>query len=207
VAVARALAAEPRVLLLDEPLAALDVAVAPAVRQTLRRVLAGRTVLLATHDVLDALLLADRVLVLEEGRVVEEGPTATVLARPRSGFGARIAGLNLVAGTWRDGRVVDALGRGVWGEAGEDPPTAGGAAVAVFRPVAVSVHLHPPGGSPRNALPVTVSDVEPHGHQIRIRAGDLSADITPRAAAELDLMPGRAAYFVVKATEVTVYSR
>ncbi|HEY0949433.1 sulfate/molybdate ABC transporter ATP-binding protein, partial [Nocardioides sp.] len=105
IAVARALAADPRLLLLDEPMAALDVAVAPALRQTLRRVLAERTVVLVTHDVLDALLLADRVVVLDEGRVVEQGPSAEVLARPRSPFAARIAGLNMVTGAWRDGAV------------------------------------------------------------------------------------------------------
>ena len=74
IAVARALAADPRLLLLDEPMAALDVAVAPAVRQMLRKVLADRSAIIVTHDVLDALLLADRVLVIEEGRVIEEGP-------------------------------------------------------------------------------------------------------------------------------------
>ncbi len=93
VAVARALAADPRLLLLDEPMAALDVAVAPALRQVLRRVLAGRPAVIVTHDVLDALLLADRVVVVQDGRaVVEDGPTAQVLARPRSAFAARIAG-------------------------------------------------------------------------------------------------------------------
>ena len=102
-AVARALAAEPDLLLLDEPMAALDVAVTPALRQTLRRVLAERTCVVVTHDVLDALLLADRVLVLEGGRVVEQGPTREVLTRPRSAFAARLAGLNLVVGTWSDG--------------------------------------------------------------------------------------------------------
>ena len=84
IAVARALAADPRLLLLDEPMAALDVAVAPAVRQMLRQVLADRSAVIVTHDVLDALLLADRVLVMEDGHVVEEGPTAELLARPRS---------------------------------------------------------------------------------------------------------------------------
>ena len=99
VAVARALAADPDVLLLDEPMSALDVAVAPALRQPLRDVLADRTCVVATHDVLDALLLADRVAVVEGGRVVEQGPTRDVLARPRTAFAARIAGLNLVVGT------------------------------------------------------------------------------------------------------------
>src|SRR6185503_9562468 len=98
-------AAEPSLLLLDEPMAALDVAVAPTLRQMLRRVLKDRTALIVTHDPLDALVLAKRIVVVEDGRVVEDGPTQQVLAQPRSPFAARIAGLNLVAGTAR-GRAV-----------------------------------------------------------------------------------------------------
>jgi molybdate transport system ATP-binding protein len=202
VALARALAAAPRLLLLDEPMAALDVAVLPAMRQTLRRVLADRTVVLVTHDVLDALLLADRVVVLDGGRVVEAGPTADVLERPRSAFAARIAGLNLVSGPWRDGAVA-----GVRGISVGDPPAAGAPAVAVFRPSAVSVFREAPGGSPRNSLPVTVTELEPHGDQVRVRAGHLTADITVQSAAELDLAPGTSVVFAVKASEVAVYLR
>ena len=101
VALARALAAEPDVLLLDEPMAGLDVGVAAAMRKLLRRVLVrdGRSALLITHDVVDVLTLADRVLILESGRIVETGSTATVLTTPRSRFGARFAGVNLVSGT------------------------------------------------------------------------------------------------------------
>jgi molybdate transport system ATP-binding protein len=104
VAIARALAADPALLLLDEPMAALDVAVAPALRQVLRKVLrqSGRTALLVTHDLLDALTLADRVIVLEHGRVVEDGPARAVLTEPGSAFAARIAGIDLIAGTAGD---------------------------------------------------------------------------------------------------------
>ncbi|MEZ5095422.1 MAG: ATP-binding cassette domain-containing protein [Nocardioides sp.] len=205
VALARALAAEPRLLLLDEPMSALDVAVTPGLRQTLRRLLAGRTAVLVTHDVLDALLLADRVVVVEGGEVVEEGPSGEVLTQPRSAFAARIAGLNLVRGTWRGGAVESASGLRIVGEAGESAPAEGEPAVAVFPPAAVSVFLTAPGGSPRNAVDVTVTALEPHGAHLRVRAGELSADVTPRAAAELDLVPGARATFVVKATEIAVY--
>ncbi|GGO71565.1 sulfate/molybdate ABC transporter ATP-binding protein [Nocardioides deserti] len=207
VAVARALAAEPRLLLLDEPMAALDVAVTPALRQTLRRVLEGRTTVVVTHDVLDALLLADRVVVLDRGRVVEQGPAADVLARPRSPFAARIAGLNLVAGRWSDGAVRSDDGRVVAGTPSGPVLREGDPAVAVFRPRAVSVFRDPPGGSPRTALAVVVTDLEPHGDQVRVRAGDLAADVTAHAAAELDLAPGTPVTFSVKATEVDVYAR
>ncbi len=205
VAVARALAAEPRLLLLDEPMAALDVAVTPALRQTLKRVLAGRSAVVVTHDVLDALILADRVVVVEDGRVVEEGPSAEVLARPRSGFGARIAGLNMVRGRWGGGAVVTSAGLRVEGIVAGPQPAPEAAAVAVFRPNAVSVFRSAPHGSPRNTVEVVVSELEPRGDQVRVRAGDLSADVTPQSVAELDLTPGSRVQFSVKATEVAVY--
>ena len=207
VALARALAADPRVLLLDEPMAALDVAVRPELRQTLRRVLADRTAVVVTHDVLDALLLADRVVVVEEGSVVEQGPTAEVLTQPRSRFAAEIAGLNLVAGRWTDDGLVTGDGLRVVGEPAEVGPVAGEPAVAVFPPSAVSVFLTAPGGSPRNAVEVTVTSVEPQAGHLRVRGGGLSADVTPRSVAELGLAPGVPVVFVVKATEVTVYPR
>lgn len=212
VAVARALAAEPRVLLLDEPMAALDVAVRPALRQVLRRVLAGRSVVMVTHDVLDALLLADRVVVVEGGRVVEEGPTSVVLTRPQSAFAARIAGLNMVTGTWHDGAVAAPDGTIVTGLAGDPAPVPGEPVVAVFRPSAVSVFATAPGGSPRTSLSVAITDLEPHGDQVRVHAArpgeqSLSADVTAHAAADLDLAPGMPVVFAVKASEVTVYSQ
>ena len=98
-AVARALAADPDLLLLDEPMAALDIHAAPLLRRLLKRVLAGRRAIIITHDILDALMLADRVIVLEDGRITEEGPTREVLEKPRSRFAAGLAGLNLMAGT------------------------------------------------------------------------------------------------------------
>lgn len=213
VAIARALAADPAVLLLDEPMAALDVAVAPAVRTLLRRVLreSGRTALLVTHDLIDALSLADRVVVLEAGSVVEDGPTRTVLAQPRSAFTARIAGVNLIAGV-SDGRhLVTSDGTRIAGRF--DPGCRpGDEAVAVFRPTAVAVHLVDPGGSPRNHLPATLTELEPRGDVVRLHtapvpgAGGLLADVTIAAAADLALQPGAAVFCAVKATEVTIYA-
>lgn len=205
VAVARALAAEPRLLLLDEPLAALDVAVAPELRQVLRRVLRKRSAVIVTHDVLDALLLADRVVVLERGRVAEHGPSRAVLSRPRSAFAARIAGLNMIRGTWRDGSLHTSGGMRIEGTPHDPVPRPGDPVYAVFRPEAVAVYRDVPSGSPRNRLEVVTTDLEPHGAHIRVRAGELAADITPTAAAELDLSPGTPAHFVVKATEVAIY--
>jgi len=206
VAVARALAAEPEVLLLDEPMAALDVAVAPALRQMLTRVLRGRNALVVTHDPLDALLLAQRVVVIENGRVVEEGPSQHVLTRPRSGFAARIAGLNMLTGHWHDGHMLTDDGFDLQGPPVEVAPATGEPVAAVFRPTSVAVFAHPPGGSIRNVLPVTVSDLEPRGDRVRVHAGTLTAEVTVQAAAELNLVAGDQVHFAVKATDVVVYS-
>jgi len=207
VAVARALAAEPRLLLLDEPLTALDVTVIPEMRQVLKQVLRDRSAIIVTHDVLDALLLADRVVVMERGRVTEDGPSRTVLSRPRSVFGARIAGLNLITGTWRDGALRTEAGVRIEGVAHDPRPQDGDSSCAVFRPQAVAVYGTLPHGSPRNGLDVVVTDVEALGDRVRVRAGELAADVTPAAAAELDLAPGTRTHFVVKASEVAVYAR
>ncbi len=204
VALARALAVDPHLLLLDEPLAALDVPVAAAMRQLLRRVLAGRSAVIVTHDVLDALLLADRVLVLEKGHRIEEGPTAEVLTRPRSAFAARIAGLNLVRGTWNGHALSTPEGRVVEGLVGETP-SVGSDVVAVFRPSSVGVFRQAPGGSPRNVVATVVSELEPVGEQLRVRTEFLSADVTPAAVAELRLAPGTEVVLVVKASEVAIY--
>lgn len=204
IAVARALAASPRLLLLDEPMAALDITVVPAMRQVLKRVLAGRSAVIVTHDVLDALLLADRVLVMEGGRIVEEGPTREVLERPRSSFGAGIAGLNLMRGHSVAGGVRTPSGSTVAGLA-EAPVPDGGEAVAVFSPSAVGVYVEPPAGSPRNVFAATIRELEPHGAQVRVRTDELSADVTLPVVAELGLMPGKAVFLVVKASEVTIY--
>ena len=207
VAVARALAAEPDLVLLDEPMAALDVNATPALRHLLREVLDGRTAVIATHDVLDALLLADRVIVLDGGRIVEEGPSAEVLSRPRSAFAAQVAGLNLRSGAWEGSSLRAADGEHVAGMLRTPDVAVGDEVVAVFRPSAVSVHVTAPSGSPRNAFAVRIASLEPYGDQVRVRADGLHALITPQAAVELGLAPGMPAWFTVKAAEVDVYLR
>ncbi|WP_247040636.1 sulfate/molybdate ABC transporter ATP-binding protein [Arthrobacter rhizosphaerae] len=207
VAVARALAASPELLLLDEPLAALDIHAAPLLRRLLKHVLAGRSAIIITHDVLDALMLADRVIVLENGKITEEGPTRQVLQRPRSRFAAGLAGLNLLAGTVTEDGITTAEGVHFSGQH-DDGLEPGQDGVAAFPPSAVSVFLSEAHGSPRNSMAVTVTDLEPHGDQIRVRAGmrgQLAADITPAAVADLGLVPGMKVYFVTKAAAVAVY--
>lgn len=205
IAIARALAAEPRLLLLDEPMSALDITVVPAMRQTLRRVLTGRSAVIVTHNVLDALLLADHVIVMESGRIVEQGPTRDVLARPRSTFGAQIAGLNLARGVVERGSVRASGGLLVAGLHHDVPVPEGHPAVAVFSPSAVGVHRERPSGSPRNVFAAAVRELEPRGSQVRVRTDELSADVTVAAVAELDLLPGTDVFLSVKASEVAIY--
>ncbi|WP_370944951.1 sulfate/molybdate ABC transporter ATP-binding protein [Amycolatopsis sp. cg5] len=210
VAVARVLASEPDLLLLDEPFAALDVDAAPAIRGLLRRVLRdGPTTVLVTHDPLDALALADQVAVLDSGRIVERGATRAVLAAPRTGFTARIAGLNLVSGTaTADGLRTPSghLIAGIPTEVADGEP-----AVAVFAPSAVAVYPQEHAGSPRNTTHAVVAALEPHGPVVRLRVtGDgwaqgLTADLTPAAVADLDLEPGSAVTLSIKATTVSVH--
>lgn len=217
VALARALAAEPEILLLDEPLGALDARTAPDIRQVLRTHLrdSGTTSLLVTHDVLDAAVLADRVLVLEGGRIVDDGPTGAVLTAPRSAFGATLAGLNVVDGiVQRTAASGDAAelrtenGLLLHGIAADDVRSADPAA-AIFRPAAVSVYLVLPGGSPRNHWRTSVSTMEPGTSAVRLRtvAPAVAADVTPAAVAELGLFPGSPVYLSVKATELHIHRR
>ncbi len=215
VALARALAAEPEVLLLDEPLAGLDVEVATAMRGVLRRVLAGSgPAVLVTHDVLDAVTLADHVVVLEDGRIAESGPTAEVLAAPRSAFAARLAGLNLVAGTIDSDGVLRTPSGERWHGVPAEPLAAGSPAVAVFTPAAVAVYTEPPKGSPRNVGEVRIAELESRGNAIRVRSSPgadggpgIAADVTADAVADLLLTAGTGVWFAIKAQEVALHAR
>lgn len=214
IAIARALAGEPEVLLLDEPMAGLDVSVAAATRAVLRRVLArdGRSAMLVTHDVLDVVTLADHVLVIDNGAVAEFGRAAEVLSAPRSGFGARIAGLNLIAGVVEaEGALRDASGE-LWHGIPTERLVLAQRAVALFRPTAVAVFAEPPKGSPRNVVEVTIAEIDTRGTVIRLRAEPpsagipgIAADITADAAADLCLTAGSRVWFAVKAQEVALY--
>ncbi|MCV7435031.1 sulfate/molybdate ABC transporter ATP-binding protein [Mycolicibacterium bacteremicum] len=218
IAVARALAAQPRLLLLDEPMAALDVTAAPALRRLLREVLGrgvaplapARTAVIVTHDLLDALAIADKVVVIDGGRVVEHGPVRHVLSAPRSDFAARIAGVNLVSGVLAEPGVL----RTQWGAtfSGLGELAAGTPGVALFRPSAVAVHLNAPHASPRNVIDVQIAELDIHGSTVRVRGAEqpdgstgLAADITASAAADLDLQIGQRVYFVMKTQEVQLH--
>jgi molybdate transport system ATP-binding protein len=212
VAIARALAGDPTVVLLDEPLAGLDVAVATEVRQVLAERLRGRTALFVTHEVLDLWTVADRVAVVDAGRVVEAGPVEDLLLRPTSAFLAHLSGLTLLSGTERDGELEIAPGILLQGLSDPGQPlTPGRRGLAGIPPEAVALHLEPPGGSPRNVLPAVIVALEPRGPVVRVRlaaAGQqLAADITTQSVAALGLAPGQAVWAVVKAVQVRLYGR
>ncbi|MBF6336301.1 ABC transporter ATP-binding protein [Nocardia abscessus] len=205
VALARALATDPALLLLDEPLAALDASTRLRVRSDLAHHLAdypGHTVLV-THDPLDAMVLADRLVIVEHGTVVQQGPPAEVARQPRSDYVANLVGLNLYRGTAR-GTTVDLAAEGSFTVAGPDE----GPVHVAFAPTAVGLHPQPPSGSPRNTWPVTVAAIEQHAHTVRVRldgAPSVLADITPATVAELRLLPGMRLWAAVKATEIRTY--
>jgi molybdate transport system ATP-binding protein len=210
VALARALATEPRLLLLDEPLAALDAKTRLIVRSELRRHLAdfpGAT-LLVTHDPIDAAVLADRLVVIEHGRVVQHGSPSEVARRPRTDYIARLVGLNLLAGRGQGHRVLLTSGGAV-----ELAESCSGEVHVAFRPAAVSLFVHRPDGSPRNLWAGRIVALEPHGEGVRVEIGEVPdrsssilAEITPSAVADLELRPGSEVWAAVKASEIAVYS-
>ncbi len=205
VALARAMVSEPRLLLLDEPLAALDAATRAEVRRDLRRHLAsfGGTRLLVTHDPLEAMALADRLVVLEGGRVTQSGRPAEVSQRPRSGYVAELVGVNLYRGR-ADGAAVELAGGGRLIAAGDHR----GEVFAAVHPRAVALHRRLPEGTPRNVLAGTADTVDVVGDRVRVRVTGqvpIVAEVTPAAVGELHLADGGPVWASVKATEVTVY--
>ncbi|MFI9272806.1 ABC transporter ATP-binding protein [Kitasatospora sp. NPDC052896] len=205
VALARALAVRPRLLLLDEPLAALDARTRLDVRSQLRRHLAEfeAVAVLVTHDPLDAMVLADRLVVIENGRQVQAGTPAEIARRPRTDYVARLVGLNLYQGV-ADGHAVK-LPDGVTVVTADE---LAGPAFVAFPPAAVTLHRNRPDSSARNAWEVTVAGLEQHGDQVRADLTGplaLAADLTPTAVAELDLVTGAAVWATVKATQTHAY--
>jgi molybdate transport system ATP-binding protein len=206
VALARALAFRPRLLLLDEPLSALDATTRVAVRRELRRHLQeyDGTRLVVTHDALEAVALADRLVVIENGRITQTGTPQEVAGRPRSAYAADLVGVNLFRGDRRGNRV--AIGRAELVIASGDLHD--GQVHAVVHPRAVSLHRSPPQGTPRNVWRGTADGLDLEGDRVRVRVGGplpIVAEVTAAAASELQLAEGGAVWVSLKATEVSVY--
>jgi molybdate transport system ATP-binding protein len=209
VALARALATSPGLLLLDEPLAALDARTRLLVRSELRRHLAdyGGATVIVTHDPVDASVLADRLVVIEGGQVVQRGTPQEVSRRPQTDYVARLVGLNLLSGRASDHAILLADGGVV-----QVATAVSGPAYAAFRPAEVSLFTTRPDGSPRNVWAGTISGLEPHGEGVRVEVGgapgpasSILAEVTSAAVTDLGLVPGRPIWVAVKASAVTVY--
>lgn len=204
VALARTLATAPRLLLLDEPLGALDV----TTRSRIRRVLSEhlRTFdgprLLITHDPAEAFLLADEIYVIEDGRVTQSGTADDIRLRPRTPYGADLAGSGFFRGTARNGEVeIDGHVLHI------ADPVISGPVLVTLRPAAFSVHRSRPEGSFRNIWSTRVERVEALGHRVRLLTGPpfpVTVEVTGEARAELALVRGTEIWVAVKATEIGV---
>ena len=204
IALARALAPSPRLLLLDEPLAALDASTKVDVRRELKRHLAAfeGITLMVTHDPVEAAALADRVLVLERGRATQTGSLAEITAHPRSRYVADLAGVNV----WRGvaaGNQVQVAEAAIAVAGGPD-----GEVFALVQPRSVSVYAERPAGSPRNVWKGRVTSVEEMGDRVRLTvegALTIVAELTAISVGELGIAAGMEVWVSFKAAEVLVY--
>jgi molybdate transport system ATP-binding protein len=206
VALARALAPDPHLLLLDEPLAALDATTRIEVRRDLKEHLSsfGGVRLLVTHDPLEAAILADRLVVMEAGRHVQTGTPLEVTEHPRSKYVADLVGVNLLRGEADHGMVRLGGGASIAAAGAET-----GDVFASIHPRAVSLHRSHPEGSPRNVWSGRVRGVELYGDRARVRIEGqvaLVAEVTPAALAELKLGEGGDVWLSFKATDVGIYA-
>ncbi len=206
VAIARALASDPELLLLDEPLSALDVTARTTLRrelvQQLRELPAPR--ILITHDPGEAFLLADEIHVIEDGRISQRGTADDIRRHPATPYVAALAGTNFLTGVNDGGELLlDDHPRTL---RTADAHTAGPVLITI-PPRAISLHREQPDGSARNTWPTDVAAIEPLGETTRIELGlplPLTVEITPAATADLGLEPGTPIWAAIKATEVNV---
>jgi molybdate transport system ATP-binding protein len=205
VALARALAVDPRILLLDEPLAALDAGTRRQVRRDLRHHLDGfdGVRLLVTHDPVDAYALANRIAILDHGRLVQAGTIGEITAHPRSRYVAELVGTNLVTGTLDGDALTTATGVRIAVVADFTGP-----AFAVVRPQSITLSRTVADTSARNTFAGTVDDIDRLGDRVRVGiAGPLhlTAEITSRALDTLALRPGDTVHAAIKATDIDTY--
>ena len=206
VALARALAGDPSLLLLDEPLSAADAETRNDLRVGLVQRLKGfeGCCVVVTHDPIDALLLADRVIVLEKGRVVQDDSPAEITAHPQTDYVAALLNLNLIRGSATQGALTTQSGRVIH----IADQTLHGPAAVVIRPESIGVHREQPHGSPRNVWPAVVSWVQPWEDKIRLHVQGqppMTATITAQALDELSLETGSEVWLSAKAADIRSY--
>lgn len=204
VALARALINEPDLLLLDEPLSALDVTSKVEMRSLLKRHMDafGGPRLLITHDPGEAFLLADVVHILERGRITQSGTAHEIQMAPRTPYAADFAGINLISGTAEKGEVT--IGELVLRLADSG---IGGPVLVTVRPQAISLHRDRPGGSPRNVWRTRIEEIEEVGDRVRVGLGaplPLAAEVTSDARLKLGFEAGEGVWVSIKATEIGV---
>jgi molybdate transport system ATP-binding protein len=210
VALARALVTEPRLLLLDEPLSALDVRSRRELRTLLRETLATfeGVRILVTHDPVEAMTLADRIVIVEDGEVTHRETPARIRSVPRTPYAAELVGLNLFSGTLRalepgTGEIVSEAGAVVvgWPEDLEESSEV----VGLLRPADVILHAERPAGSARNVLHGRVELVSVEGERARVRlatAPPVTAEITLGSMERLGVREGAELWASFKALEV-----
>jgi molybdate transport system ATP-binding protein len=206
VALARALAIEPQLLLLDEPFAAFDVQHRAGGRALLGSVLATSDAarVIVTHDPVDALTLADRIVILEAGRVVQVGTPDEIVAAPQSQYVADLVGTNVYAATaagtqLRIGDVSLTV-----------PEQHNGGVLAIIAPRSVVLSLDEPATTARNVWRGTILGTERLGDRVRVRVDiglTMIAEVTAASVADLGLTEGTAVWASVKATEIVVTAR
>ena len=224
VALARALATSPQVLVLDEPMAALDVPSRSQIRALLRERAKARaiTVVMVSHDLVDIASLSDAVAVMDAGKLITQGPTTEILSTPSTEFVASLTGASLLNGTLAGDEATPLLklGKGLslrlsqWPQANADEPAwqVGAKAVALINSDAIALYPQQPKGSPRNVIPVSVSSLDGDGAvvSLSLRLADgqrLRTRLTAAAIAELGIEVGTSLFAVIKATAITLEAR
>ena len=224
VALARALATSPQVLVLDEPMAALDVPSRSQMRALLRERAKARaiTVVMVSHDLVDIASLSDAVAVMDAGKLITQGPTTEILSTPSTEFVASLTGASLLNGTLAGDEATPQLklGKGLslrlaqWPQAndGQRPWQMGAKAVALINSDAIALYPQQPKGSPRNVIPVSVSSLDGDGAvvSLSLRLADgqrLRTRLTAAAIAELGIEVGTSLFAVIKATAITLEAR
>ena len=224
VALARALATSPQVLVLDEPMAALDVPSRSQLRALLRERAKARaiTVVMVSHDLVDIASLSDAVAVMDAGKLITQGPTTEILSTPSTEFVASLTGASLLNGTLAGDEATPQLklGKGLslrlsqWPQANADEPAwqMGAKAVALINSDAIALYPQQPKGSPRNVIPVSVSSLDGDGAvvSLSLRLADgqrLRTRLTAAAIAELGIQVGTSLFAVIKATAITLEAR